>query len=46
MKIDKYTAILGNAVGYHDMGSLTENRPLANLPFDGKYRLIDFQLRS
>lgn len=46
MKIDKYTAILGNAVGYHDMGSLTENRPLANLPFDGKYRLIDFQLSS
>lgn len=46
MKIDKYTAILGNAVGYHDMDSLTRNRPLANLPFDGKYRLIDFQLSS
>ncbi|WP_438467087.1 glucose-1-phosphate adenylyltransferase subunit GlgD [Streptococcus pluranimalium] len=46
MKIDKYTAILGNAVGYHDMESLTDNRPLANLPFDGKYRLIDFQLSS
>ncbi|WP_170236839.1 glucose-1-phosphate adenylyltransferase subunit GlgD [Streptococcus hyovaginalis] len=46
MKIDKYTAILNNAVGYHDMESLTNNRPLANLPFDGKYRLIDFQLSS
>lgn len=46
MKIDKYTAILGNAVGYHDMSTLTKNRPLANLPFDGKYRLIDFQLSN
>ncbi|MGV3027376.1 glucose-1-phosphate adenylyltransferase subunit GlgD [Streptococcus hyovaginalis] len=46
MKIDKYTAILNNTVGYHDMESLTDNRPLANLPFDGKYRLIDFQLSS
>ncbi|MCU9533894.1 glucose-1-phosphate adenylyltransferase subunit GlgD [Streptococcus sp. CSL10205-OR2] len=46
MKIDKYSAILGNAVGYHDMAELTANRPLANLPFDGKYRLIDFQLSS
>ncbi len=46
MKIDKYSAILGNAVGYHDMGKLTENRPLASLPFDGKYRLLDFQLSS
>lgn len=46
MKIDKYSAILGNTVGYHDMGDLTANRPLANLPFDGKYRLIDFQLSN
>lgn len=46
MKIDKYSAILGNAVGYPDMGSLTDNRPLAALPFDGKYRLIDFQLST
>lgn len=44
MKSDKYSAILGNAVGFPDMESLTDNRPLANLPFDGKYRLIDFQL--
>lgn len=46
MKIDKYSAILGNAVGYPDMGSLTADRPLAALPFDGKYRLMDFQLSS
>ncbi|WEV45041.1 glucose-1-phosphate adenylyltransferase subunit GlgD [Streptococcaceae bacterium ESL0687] len=46
MKIDKYCAILGNAVGSHEMGELTENRPLATLPFDGKYRLIDFQLSN
>lgn len=46
MKIDKYTAILGNTIGYPDMDALTANRPLANLPFDGKYRLIDFQLSS
>lgn len=46
MKIDKYSAILGNAIGYNDMSGLTDKRPLANLPFDGKYRLIDFQLSS
>ncbi|HGD4220426.1 TPA: glucose-1-phosphate adenylyltransferase subunit GlgD [Streptococcus agalactiae] len=46
MKIDKYTAILGNTVSYPDMHSLTDNRPLASLPFYGKYRLIDFQLSS
>ena len=28
------------------MLSLTDSRPLASLPFDGKYRLIDFQLSS
>ncbi|MBF0844573.1 glucose-1-phosphate adenylyltransferase subunit GlgD, partial [Streptococcus danieliae] len=38
MKIDKYSAILVNTVGRHDMGKLTENRPLATLPFGGKYR--------
>ncbi|MHB9781959.1 glucose-1-phosphate adenylyltransferase subunit GlgD [Streptococcus sp. 10F2] len=46
MKIDKYSAILVNTVGRHDMGKLTENRPLATLPFGGKYRLIDFPLSS
>ena len=42
MKIDKYSAILGNTVGFHDMSTLTEHRPVASLPFGGKYRLIDF----
>lgn len=46
MKIDKYSAILGNTVGYHDMDSLTNHRPLASLPFGGKYRLIDFPLSN
>ena len=46
MKIDKYSAILGNTVGFHDMSSLTDHRPVASLPFDGKYRLIDFPLSS
>ena len=46
MKIDKYSAILGNTVGYHDMSTLTSHRPVASLPFDGKYRLIDFPLYS
>ena len=46
MKIDKYSAILGNTVGYHDMDGLTEHRPLASLPFGGKYRLIDFPLSN
>ncbi|MBP2620139.1 glucose-1-phosphate adenylyltransferase subunit GlgD [Streptococcus panodentis] len=46
MKIDKYSAILGNTVGFHDMSSLTNHRPVASLPFGGKYRLIDFPLSS
>ena len=46
MKIDKYSAILGNTVGYHDMSTLTSHRPVASLPFDGKYRLIDFPLSN
>ena len=46
MKIDKYSAILGNTVGFHDMSTLTEHRPVASLPFGGKYRLIDFPLSS
>ena len=29
MKIDKYSAILGNTVGFHDMSSLTDHRPIA-----------------
>ena len=46
MKIDKYSAIVGNTVGYHDMASLTDQRPVASLPFGAKYRLIDFPLSS
>lgn len=46
MKIDKYSAILGSTIGFHEMESLTDTRPLASLPFDGKYRLIDFQLSN
>lgn len=46
MKIDKYSAILGNTVGFHDMSTLTSHRPVASLPFGGKYRLIDFPLSS
>lgn len=46
MKIDKYSAILGNTVGYHDMSTLTSHRPVASLPFGGKYRLIDLPLSS
>ena len=46
MKIDKYSAILGNTGGYHDMSTLTSHRPVASLPFGGKYRLIDFPLSS
>ncbi|WP_159549078.1 glucose-1-phosphate adenylyltransferase subunit GlgD [Streptococcus halichoeri] len=46
MKIDKYSAILGSAMSYDEMGGLTDSRPLANLPFDGKFRLIDFHLSS
>ena len=46
MKIDKYSAILGNTVGFRDMSTLTNNRPVASLPFGGKYRLIDFPLSS
>ncbi len=46
MKIDKYSAILGNTVGFHDMSILTDHRPVASLPFGGKYRLIDFPLSA
>lgn len=46
MKIDKYSAILGNTVGFHDMSTLTDHRPVASLPFGGKYRLIDFHFQA
>lgn len=46
MKTNTYSAILGNTIGNPDMGALTAQRPLATLPFDGKYRLLDFQLSA
>ncbi|MFD0704840.1 glucose-1-phosphate adenylyltransferase subunit GlgD [Alloscardovia venturai] len=46
MKRDNYSAILGNTIGNPDMKELTKHRPLATLPFDGKYRLLDFQLSA
>lgn len=46
MKIDKYSAILGSTTSLTEMSGLTNTRPLANLPFNGKYRLIDFQLSN
>ncbi|GAX47781.1 glucose-1-phosphate adenylyltransferase subunit GlgD [Pseudolactococcus reticulitermitis] len=46
MKNGKYCAILGNALGTHKLEQLVNSRPLATLPFDGKYRLIDFQLSN
>lgn len=46
MKIDKYSAILGNTVGFHNMSTLTDHRPVASLPFGGKYRLIDFPFQA
>lgn len=39
-------AILGSAVRYDELLPMTEERPLATLPFDCKYRLIDFPLSS
>lgn len=46
MRTNKMCAILGNLNQFKDLLPLTENRPLATLPFDCKYRLIDFNLSS
>jgi glucose-1-phosphate adenylyltransferase len=46
MKSNKVCAIIGNISEYVGLGDLVANRPLATLPFGGKYRLIDFQLSS
>ncbi|WHA10269.1 glucose-1-phosphate adenylyltransferase subunit GlgD [Enterococcus montenegrensis] len=46
MRTNKMCAILGNLHRYNELLPLTENRPLATLPFDCKYRLIDFNLSS
>lgn len=46
MKTNKMCALVGNLHRYDELLPLTERRPLATLPFDGKYRLIDFNLSS
>ncbi len=39
-------AIVGNLNRFDELLPLTEKRPLATLPFDCKYRLIDFNLSN
>ena len=46
MKTNKMCALIGNIHRYDELLPLTENRPLATLPFDCKYRLIDFNLSN
>jgi len=46
MRTNKMCALVGNLHRYDDLLPLTANRPLSTLPFDGKYRLLDFNLSS
>lgn len=46
MRANEMCAILGNVHEYQDLLPLTEKRPLATLPFDCKYRIIDFNLSN
>lgn len=46
MRTNKMCAILGNLNRFKELLPLTDKRPLATLPFDCKYRLIDFNLSS
>lgn len=46
MKTNRMCAIIGNIERFEELMPLIEKRPLATLPFDCKYRLIDFQLSS
>lgn len=46
MKTNKMCALVGNLHRYQELMPLIKNRPLATLPFDGKYRLIDFNLSN
>lgn len=39
-------ALIGNLHRYNGLMPLIKNRPLATLPFDSKYRLIDFNLSN
>jgi len=46
MKTNRMCAIIGNVAKYDGLLPLTETRPVDTLPFDCKYRLIDFPLSS
>ena len=46
MKTNRKCAFLGNLHNYEGLAPLTDHRPVATLPFDSKYRLIDFNLSS
>ncbi|CEI82039.1 MULTISPECIES: glucose-1-phosphate adenylyltransferase subunit GlgD [Oceanobacillus] len=46
MRANKICAVLGNIQRYNALLPLTNERPLATLPFACKYRLIDFPLSS
>lgn len=46
MKTNRMCAFLGNLHNYDGLAPLTNYRPVATLPFDSKYRLIDFNLSS
>lgn len=43
---NKMCALLSNVTTYDNLKPLTNNRPLSTLPFDCKYRLIDFPLSA
>lgn len=46
MKTNRVSAIIDNVNCYGELHDLIEHRPLAMLPFDCKYRLLDFQLSN
>lgn len=46
MKTNRVSAIIDNVNCYGDLHELIAHRPLATLPFDCKYRLLDFQLSN
>lgn len=46
MKTNKVSAILYNVTRFEELMPLIAKRPLATMPFDCKYRLIDFQLSN
>ena len=39
-------ALIGNTHRFDELSPITDIRPLATLPFDSKYRLIDFNLSN